>query len=380
MPNDSRLAKPAKPRQDFPLFAHGNGQWAKKVKGRMFFFGVWRDSHAALARWNAEGKYLLEGRTPPANLSNPTLKDLCNRFLSHKQHLVDTGKLTARSFTDYHRVCGRVLGYLTKERLLDDLRSEDFERLRAELAKTLGKVTLGNEIQRIRMLFKYGYDAGLFEKPMRYGAGFKRPSRKTLRLERHAKGPRMFEAERLRTIIKAAEGQLKAMLLLGINAGMGTPDCGNLPMTALDLGGCWLNYPRPKTGVDRRVPLWTETVKALQDVLKNRRTPKSDNDAGLVFVTKRGLRWSKVPQDNPITKETTKLLKSLDMHRPGLGFYALRHTFETIGGEAGDQIAVNHIMGNADVRMSAVYRERISDERLLTVTNHVRPWLWPKAK
>ena len=40
------------------------------------------------------------------------------------------------------------------------------------------------------------------------------------------------------------------------------------------------------------------------------------------------------------------------IHRPGLGFYAFRHTFETIGGESRDQVAVNHIMGHADVSMA----------------------------
>ena len=55
-------------------------------------------------------------------------------------------------------------------------------------------------------------------------------------------------------------------------------------------------------------------------------------------------------------------------------FYALRHTFETIGGEAKDQIAVDHIMGHARDDMASVYRERISDERLKAVSEHVRKW------
>ncbi len=379
MANHTKSEKPAKPHADYALFAHQNGQWAKKVRGKTHFFGVWRDPDAALAKWLAEKDYLIAGRTPPANLNGPTLRDLCNRFLTHKQHLVDTRELTPRSFADYHRVCGRILASLGKERLLDDLRAEDFEQFRVALSKSLGAVSLGNEIQRVRVVFKYGYDAGLIDNPVRYGAGFKRPSRKTLRLERNAKGPRMFEADQLRAMLKKSDGQLQAMLYLGVNAGMGNIDCGNLPLTALDLTSGWLNYPRPKTGVARRVPLWPETVKALLEVVEKRKAPKSNADAGLLFITKRGLRWSKDTQDNPITKETVKLLKSLGLHRPGLGFYALRHTFETIGGESGDQVAVNAIMGHADASMSAVYRERISDERLHAVTDHVRRWLFGKS-
>ena len=81
-----------------------------------------------------------------------------------------------------------------------------------------------------------------------------------------------------------------------------------------------------------------------------------------MFVTKQGGSWHKKIEDNPISKETRKLLDALGIngHR---NFYALRHTFETIGGEAKDQVAVDHIMGHARDDMASVYRERISDER-----------------
>ena len=89
-------------------------------------------------------------------------------------------------------------------------------------------------------------------------------------------------------------------------------------------------------------------------------------------------RWAKDTPDSPVTKDMRKLLDKLKLHRPGLGFYALRHTFETIAGESRDQVAVNHIMGHADSTMVGVYRERISDERLQDVSEFVRNWLFDK--
>ncbi len=73
-----------------------------------------------------------------------------------------------------------------------------------------------------------------------------------------------------------------------------------------------------------------------------------------------------------------KLLRKLGLHRPGLGFYALRHTFQTVGQKTLDKDAVRYIMGHVDDArdMGAVYNEeRPSDERLREVTDHVRDWL-----
>ena len=77
-----------------------------------------------------------------------------------------------------------------------------------------------------------------------------------------------------------------------------------------------------------------------------------------------------------MAQEFAKLLRKLNINGRR-NFYALRHTFQTIGGEAKDPEAVSRIMGHADQSMAAHYRERISDERLLAVVDVVRAWLWP---
>ena len=68
--------------------------------------------------------------------------------------------------------------------------------------------------------------------------------------------------------------------------------------------------------------------------------------------------------------------------RPGLTFYSLRHTFQTVGEGAKDLAAVQSIMGHAasGSDMSATYRERVDDERLRAVVDHVRKWLFGVEK
>jgi integrase len=124
--------------------------------------------------------------------------------------------------------------------------------------------------------------------------------------------------------------------------------------------------------------LWPETIDAINEAIKVRPKHKDPEDADLVFITKYGHAWAKKTQDGPVSKEMTKLLKHLNRHRPGLGFYALRHTFETIAGDSRDQVAVDFIMGHVDGSMAGEYRERIEDDRLQAVANFVHDWLFPR--
>jgi hypothetical protein len=140
----------------------------------------------------------------------------------------------------------------------------------------------------------------------------------------------MSEADELRKMPIAAGTPLKAMILLAANGGFGNADCATLPLTAVNLETGWLNYPRAKTGIGRRFPLWPETVDARKEALARRPEPKKDEHAGLFFITKYGNSWHKEAEDNPISKEMRKLLDSLGINGCR-NFYALRHTFETVG-------------------------------------------------
>jgi integrase len=377
----SKPTKPTKPYPDFPLTAHPVGQWCKKIRGKIHYFGSWEDPDAALAKYLEQKDDLHAGRTPRQQTDCLTVKVLVNAFLNFKKALQENGEISPRTFSGYIDACDRVVAAFGKTSLVIDLRSEDFATLRRRLATRRGPKWLGNTIQNIRCLFKYAYDAGLIDKPIRFGPEFKRPSKKVLRLHRAEQGPKLFTASEVRRLIDAAGPSMKAMILLGINVGFGNSDCGNLPLSAVDLEAGMIDFPRPKTGIARRCPLWSETIAALREALAKRHQPKSEEDTKLFFITKYGLSWAKDIADSPITKETRKLLKVLEINgRKGLGFYTLRHTFRTVADESKDQPAVDFIMGHEVPHMSAVYRETISDERLRAVADHVRRWLFPSTE
>jgi integrase len=373
--------KPSKPYPEFPLTAHPAGYWCKKIRGKIHYFGPWSDPDGALRKYDAEKDALQAGRKPREDTGAVTVKQLCNQFLNAKQERVDDGELSPRTWEDYNRAAAEVVSAFGKSRLVEDLGPDDFADLRKRMAKKWGPHRLATTIQCVRCIFRYADDADLIDRPIRYGPGFDRPSAKTMRKHKAEGGAKLFTAEEIRRLIDAGGTQVKAMLLLGINGGFGNSDCANLPVSALDLDSAIIDFPRPKTGIARRCPLWPETIEAIRAALACRPKAKKPEDAGLLFITKYGWSWGKDTSDNPISKEMSKLLKDLGINgRKGLGFYTLRHTFRTIADEAKDQPAADFLMGHEAPHMSSHYREVISDERLRAVVNHVHAWLFPPVK
>ena len=141
-------AKPALPYEGFPLFPHQSGQWCKKILGRHIYFGPWEDWQAALKLFQDQRDDLYTGKPLLAASDRCTVRDLVNRFLTAKQHRLDSGEITPRTFSDYKATCARIVAAFGKNRSVEHLTAEDFEAFRVRLAKTLGVVALANEIQR----------------------------------------------------------------------------------------------------------------------------------------------------------------------------------------------------------------------------------------
>ena len=106
-----------------------------------------------------------------------------------------------------------------------------------------------------------------------------------------------------------------------------------------------------------------------------------------MFITKYGQPWVKYRikgNINSVSLEFGKLMNAAKIKRKGVGFYALRHTFETIAGQTGDQAAVDRAMGHERPDMAALYREWVKDAaedaRLKRVADHVHNWLYPSTR
>ena len=158
--------RPKKPYHNFPLTPHASGAWQKKIKGDIYYFGRWANRtkgklvrmpgdgwEASLNDYEARIRDILAG-TPPVPRGNDLLmKKLCNEFLKAKQRKRDAGEMTVRSFGEYFEVTDLLVQEFGKDRKVHDLKPQDFEALRAVMARRWGPVRLANAVTRVKSVF-----------------------------------------------------------------------------------------------------------------------------------------------------------------------------------------------------------------------------------
>ena len=337
----------------------------------------------ALEQYKAVADDLHAGRTPRVQSDGLTVADLCNRFLTARLRKVEAGEMGERMFAEYKQTTDRLVATFGKTRLVDDLAADDFETLRADLAKQYGPVRLGNAIQKVRTVFKYG----LRERADREAGPIRlRSSRSRTRPSCDDTGrrtaERMLEADELRQLLDAA----------------GVPTEGDDPArhqrrlrqhrrrNPSPVG------PRPRRRLGGLPPSEDRHRAPLSAVAGNRdRDPRGSG--GAADAEGRGRRGARVPhlraslgahrevaaRPSQFSAVLRQAAEEAGIHRDGLGFYTLRHVFRTVADAARDPVAIDLIMGHTDATMGSHYRERIEDSRLRAVAEHVRAWLFGEA-
>ncbi|QDV73056.1 tyrosine-type recombinase/integrase [Botrimarina mediterranea] len=352
------MGKPSQPYADFPLFAHANGQWAKKIRGRLYYFGVWDDPFAAREKFDKQRDYLYAGQAPPTECE--TLGDVLDAFKADKQRALDEGDINSRTFGEYEAMV-ETIGKLGRYRSINGIGKDDLTRLRGLLSKgkkgqQVSPVTLKRLLTFARMVFKYANDE--HDANIKYSKPLASPAKKQIRERKNQAAKKLFTAEQIRTLRDAASPHIKAMILLGINAGFGPTDCVSLlPSDIRD--GFYDSY-RVKTQVPRRCPLWKETQKAVAAIAGSQ----------LVF---NGRQWDR----HVFAREFKALCETCGIYQKGVTEpYTLRRTFETIAKTAPvNQSVIDKIMGHERPDMSEVYNQTVFDQELRKCVDHVHKWL-----
>ncbi len=350
----------------FPLTLHPTGQYCKKVKGRLYYFGT--DKQQAFQRYLEQAAYLHTGKgcRPKSANDSPSVKMLCNLYLDHQESRVTIGEIKPRQLSDQTRLLRDFVKFIGPNRVVSNISTIDLQNYRKKLIKAGNKPnTINNHIAAFKAMYNWALNNEIIETS---------PNLKAIKKTVAAKEERpIFSASQIHELLEHANIQMKAMIWLGLNCGFGCTDCAELHWDNFDLNNSRVSFPRGKTGIGRNLTLWPETVEALRKI-------KQSGD--LVFSTFMGNPWVRTIQsvdkngnvkytrDNALSKEFSKLIKKAGLKvAKGVGFYTLRRTAATLAARSGDPFAVQRLLGHADLKMATTYVQDVSEQTDRVINN-----------
>jgi integrase len=321
-----------------PLTLHSTGQYCKKIHGKMYYFG--KDKQEALQRYLQQATALHTAPDGPAALSRDlTLRALCELYLRHQLSEATTGQIKQRYYYDLRLHLRAFVKYAGPDTLVTEIKIIVVQKFREKLLKQAkAPRTVNNHLAAVRAMFRWAEANEIIERGPNFIAVKKVKVKKVKR--------QTFTAEEVRKLLSLAGPTMKAMILLALNCEFGCTDCAELRWEHLNLDAHLVDFPRGKTGVERKFRLWAETVEAVKAL-----PARGD----LVFYTHDGNPWVRPIEggkshDDALSKEFTKLLKRAEIAcKKGTGFYSLRRTASTKAALTGNAFAVQGMLGHADL-------------------------------
>jgi integrase len=348
------------------LTFHPTGQYCKKIKGKIYYFGS--DRKEALQRYLDKATYLhghQEDLQKPTG-DNMTLKQLCDMYLNYQYSKLQANDLTASHHNEQIGSLNKLLAFLGQNIDINNISTLDLQDYKRRIQKSHVSVCrLNLHISIMKALFHWAGKNDVLANIPNIDAVSRG---KIVHQEKFT-----FNPEQINKLLSAADVKMRAMIWLGLNCGFGCTDCAELMWTDLDLVNARVKLARKKTGISRDLPLWPETVKALEKI------PRIGK---LVFYTSRGNPYmqtlfksddngsGKYTTLNTITTKFSRLIKKSGFNVPkGTGFYTLRRTAATIAARSGDPFAVQMLLGHADLQMATRYVQDVSEQTDRVIEN-----------
>jgi integrase len=250
-----------------------------------------------------------------------TAKELSNRFVAMQQANWRNPEGTLKSYKDW---LGRFLGDHPRLNIID-FTVERFAAWKLSLKKRgYSPESINHFLSAVRAIFIFAEDAGLIEKSPKLSRIKNEPTARPGSREKP-----LYEAEEINSLLKAADVQMKAMILLALNCGFGPKDLHDLMWEDIDEDRVTL--PRSKTGVSQTYLLWPETKELLEKIKRERvaritrllKRGRHRTDQGHVFVTRYWKLWSK----DSVALQFRKLCKKVKVKCYGI--YRMRHCAST---------------------------------------------------
>lgn len=333
------------------IFLHASGQFCVKLRGRHVYLGTSRDKAEALVRDLTHTKE-----------TTPTLGVAIQRFLDTRS------ELSEYTLRDYRRVLGYLSPMLrTPFENVSEGHLEDIGRrcTKGQNGRKLAPRSVALQLQYTRTFLTWCVDQGWLDSTLvrrAFRGSLSKPNATQIARHDSSHLPSMPSRDDVLRLLEASRPWFRGVILLALNGGLGPTDIARAETKHLD--GRWLVLPRQKTGKQRRIPLWPETLATVQS-------------AGHLIQTPNRRRVTVKPSKSRLGEEYARTRERAGVDCGGL--YMLRSLFCCIADGAGDPVATSYLMGHAARSTTDRYRKWIADERLDAVTGCVRAWLWPES-
>ena len=350
----------------FPLTRHPTGQYCKKIHGKMYYFGS--NKKEALQKYLDQAAYLHGSNNDsqkPVN-DSMTLKQLCDMFTKHQFSKVKANAITARHFNDQVTSLNKLMAFLGQGRRIKDILTLDLQNYKRKLQKQYSSGhRLNLHISNLKTLFHWAKKNDVLQRIPNIDA--------ISRSKIVNKQRTVFTHDEISKLLTVADVQMKAMIYLGLNCGFGCTDCSELQWKHLNFANGRVVFPRGKTGIQRDLPLWPETIDALRAVPKKGRlvfyTSKGNPFVRNVLTTDTNGQEKYAPL-NSITTKFSRMIKKAGLDVPkGTSFYTLRRTAATIAARSGDPFAVQRLLGHANLLMATRYVQDVSKQTDRVIEN-----------
>ncbi len=350
----------------FPLTLHPSGQYCKKIRGHIYYFGS--DRKQALESYLDQAIFLHGYNSALQKTVNGSmaLKEICEMYLKYQHTKLQTNNLTARHHNDQIGSLKKLTEFIGENCKVKSISTLSLQNYKRNLQKHYKSVSRSNlHLSIMKAMFHWAKKNDILKNIPNIDAISRA---KEIHQDRYT-----FNSEQINKLLTIADIKMQAMIWLGLNCGFGCTDCAYLKWTDLDLVNARVILPRRKTGIYRDLPLWSETVKSLQNIHR---------EGSLVFYTSRGKPYIQTNMKvdgsgkemytitNLITTKFRRLIIKAGLIVPkGTGFYTLRRTAATTAARSGDPFAVQRLLGHANLMMATRYVQDVSAQTDRVIEN-----------
>jgi integrase len=298
-----------------------------------------------------------------------TVRHLCNLFLDYQAAKVRNGERSPQRWRTIRYTLGGFASCVGDSKLVSQLRPMDFTQYGLTLSR---QRSTPNTINTYRAIVRAMLNWARKNELLPVGLSWDTLERANTRTRR-AGTEFLFTPEQISALLAVATPKMSAMICLGLNCGFGPMDIARLKWANLDLDRGRVVYPRCKTGVDRDLSLWPDTVRALRQLPVH---------GEYVFYTRCGTSFDPENGRGPcITAGFNRCAERAGIELPaGASFYSLRRTGATVLAQTGDVFSVQAFLGHVSLTEAATYvKQHALRGQTDKALSHLVGWLQGQA-